>query len=69
MIPKIEGCIHALDHGVGSVHLIDGRVPHVLLLELFTAAGVGTMLTATGGDAGAGTAPAIGTAAGVGGAP
>lgn len=45
MIPKIEGCVHALDRGVGSVHLIDGRIPHVVLLELFTAAGVGTMLT------------------------
>ena len=45
MIPKIEGCIHAIDHGVGQVHLIDGRVPHALLLELLTDAGVGTMVT------------------------
>ena len=48
MIPKVEGCIHALTHGVGSVHLIDGRVPHALLLELFTDAGVGTMLVGEG---------------------
>lgn len=44
MVPKIAGCIRAIDHGVGSVHLIDGRLPHVLLLELFTQAGVGTMV-------------------------
>ncbi|NLA35447.1 MAG: acetylglutamate kinase [Actinobacteria bacterium] len=45
MIPKIEGCIGAIARGVGEVHLIDGRVPHALLLELFTDAGVGTMVT------------------------
>ncbi|MCB1285613.1 MAG: acetylglutamate kinase [Microthrixaceae bacterium] len=46
MIPKIEGCIEAIHRGVREVHLIDGRVPHVLLLELFTDAGVGTMVIA-----------------------
>ena len=46
MIPKIEGCLVAIARGVSEVHLIDGRVPHVLLLELFTDAGVGTMVTA-----------------------
>ena len=46
MAPKIEGCIRAIECGVGQVHLIDGRVDHVLLLELFTDAGVGTMVTA-----------------------
>ncbi len=46
MIPKMAGCIRAIDHGVGSVHLIDGRLPHVLLLELLTHAGVGTMVVA-----------------------
>jgi acetylglutamate kinase len=45
MVPKMSGCVRAVEHGVGSVHLIDGRVPHVLLLELFTDAGVGTMVT------------------------
>lgn len=45
MIPKIAGCLRAVDHGVAQVHLVDGRVPHALLLELFTDAGVGTMLT------------------------
>lgn len=43
MVPKVEGCLHALAHGVSSVHMVDGRVPHVLLMELFTDAGVGTM--------------------------
>ena len=46
MIPKVAACIHAVDRGVASAHILDGRVPHVLLLELFTDAGVGTMITA-----------------------
>ena len=45
MIPKIRGCVEAIHHGVSQVHLVDGRIPHVLLLELFTDAGVGTMVT------------------------
>ena len=45
MIPKIAACIHAVEHGVGSAHILDGRVPHVLLLELFSDAGIGTMVT------------------------
>jgi acetylglutamate kinase len=44
MIPKIAACIHAVDHGVASAHVLDGRLPHVVLLELFTDAGVGTMI-------------------------
>jgi acetylglutamate kinase len=46
MIPKIEGCLRSIEDGVSEVHLIDGRVPHALLLELFTDAGVGTMVVA-----------------------
>jgi acetylglutamate kinase len=45
MIPKVTACLDALDRGVGSAHLLDGRVPHVVLLELFTDAGFGTMIT------------------------
>jgi len=45
MIPKIEACIHAVDAGASSAHLLDGRIAHVLLLELFTDAGIGTMIT------------------------
>ena len=47
MIPKVGACLDAIDAGVGSAHILDGRVPHVLLLELLTDAGVGTMLTRT----------------------
>ena len=49
MIPKVAAALHAVQHGVGSAHLLDGRIPHVLLLELFSDAGIGTMITA--GDA------------------
>ena len=46
MIPKAECAIQALEGGVERVHLLDGRVPHALLLEFFTDAGIGTMVTA-----------------------
>jgi acetylglutamate kinase len=45
MIPKVAAALHAVDHGVGSAHLLDGRVPHVVLLELFSDEGAGTMIT------------------------
>jgi acetylglutamate kinase len=45
MVPKVEACVHAVRRGVPRAHILDGRVPHVLLLELFTDAGVGTMIT------------------------
>ncbi len=45
MIPKTECCIDALDKGVKSVHVLDGRVPHSILLEIFTEDGIGTMLS------------------------
>ena len=45
MIPKTEACIRAVKNGVTSAHLIDGRIPHVALLEIFTDAGIGTMIT------------------------
>ncbi len=44
MIPKIDACLHAVGHGVASAHLLDGRLPHVVLLELFSDAGIGTMI-------------------------
>jgi acetylglutamate kinase len=46
MIPKVQCCLDAVHHGVGRAHIIDGRVPHALLLEIFTDAGVGTVFTA-----------------------
>lgn len=45
MIPKIESCMQAVKSGVKSAHILDGRIAHVLLLELFTDQGVGTMIT------------------------
>jgi acetylglutamate kinase len=42
MIPKVRCCIEALEGGVGKTHIIDGRVKHAVLLEIFTEEGVGT---------------------------
>jgi len=42
MLPKIEACFRALNGGVSKVHIIDGRVSHALLLEIFTKEGIGT---------------------------
>jgi acetylglutamate kinase len=44
MIPKLEACIRAVDEGVPQAHVIDGRQPHSLLLEVFTSEGIGTMV-------------------------
>ena len=44
MIPKVESCVRAVRGGVRRAHILDGRIPHVLLLELFTDAGIGTMV-------------------------
>ncbi len=45
MVPKVASCVSALRNGVGRAHLLDGRIPHALLLECFTREGVGTMVT------------------------
>lgn len=45
MIPKVESCVHAVRNGVRRAHILDGRIPHVLLLEVFTDAGIGTMVS------------------------
>jgi acetylglutamate kinase len=45
MIPKVECCIDALEHGVGRTHVVDGRMLHAILLEMFTDGGVGTLIT------------------------
>ncbi|HMG45359.1 MAG TPA: acetylglutamate kinase [Acidimicrobiales bacterium] len=45
MIPKVAAAADAVRNGVGSAHLLDGRIPHVLLLELFSDEGIGTMIT------------------------
>lgn len=44
MIPKLESCAHALENGVTRAHILDGRIPHALLLEFFTREGIGTMV-------------------------
>jgi acetylglutamate kinase len=46
MIPKLHSCVHALGHGVTRAHILDGRIPHALLLEFFTREGIGTMVSA-----------------------
>ena len=45
MIPKVESCVQAVRNGVRRAHILDGRIPHVLLLEIFTDAGIGTMVS------------------------
>jgi acetylglutamate kinase len=45
MRPKLEACLHSIDAGVSAAHILDGREPHSLLLELFTDAGIGTKIT------------------------
>ena len=61
MVPKVEACARAVRGGVGRAHILDGRVPHSLLLELFTVSGVGTMVTegdfGTRGDSSTGGKP------------
>ena len=44
MLPKLNNCIDAIEHGVSRVHILDGRIPHCLLLEIFTNKGVGTAI-------------------------
>ncbi len=47
MLPKVEACLTALDGGVKRSHIIDGRIPHSLLLEIFSNEGVGTLITSS----------------------
>lgn len=44
MLPKIQNCIDAVNSGVSKVHILDGRIPHCLLLEIFTKKGIGTAI-------------------------
>jgi acetylglutamate kinase len=48
MLPKMEACLRAVEGGLTRATVTDGRVPHALLLEIFTNAGIGTMVTADG---------------------
>jgi len=51
MVPKMEACLRAVEGGVPRATVIDGRVPHSVLLEVFTDSGIGTMVLPEGGDA------------------
>mgnify|MGYP001048525020 CR=1 FL=1 len=48
MIPKMEACLRAVRGGVPQAHVLDGRLPHSLLLEIFTDSGIGTMVVPDG---------------------
>ncbi|MBW1604083.1 acetylglutamate kinase [Streptomyces sp. JJ66] len=52
MVPKMEGCLHAVRGGVRTARVIDGRVQHAILLEIFTDEGIGTMVVPDGASAG-----------------
>ena len=47
MIPKVNCCVRALAQGVRAAHIIDGRIPHALLLEIFTNEGIGSMIVSS----------------------
>ena len=48
MLPKLQNCIHAIENGVSRVHILDGRIPHCMLLEIFTNKGIGTAIIGDG---------------------
>ena len=50
MIPKVEACLETLERGVRKVHIIDGRLRHSLLLEIYTTSGVGTQISNASGS-------------------
>jgi len=50
MLPKLTNCTTAMEAGVNRVHILDGRIPHCLLLEIFTREGIGTMIMPDGGE-------------------
>lgn len=50
MLPKLQNCVDAIENGVSRVHILDGRIPHCLLLEIFTNQGIGTALFANGAE-------------------
>ena len=51
MVPKMEACLRAVRGGVPAAHVVDGRVPHSTLLEVFTSEGFGTMVVPVMSDA------------------
>ena len=59
MLPKLKACADAVEGGVGFAHIVDGRKPHSLLLELFTDAGIGTKVSGTSMSERTGTAGSL----------
>jgi acetylglutamate kinase len=47
MIPKVQCCVRSLAQGVGAAHILDGRINHALLLEIFSDGGIGSMIVAS----------------------
>lgn len=45
MLPKVSGCLNAIEHGVKRAHILNGTIPHPIILEIFTDSGIGTMVT------------------------
>ena len=50
MLPKLNNCIDAVENGVSKVHILDGRIAHCILLEIFTKKGIGTVFVSTEQD-------------------
>ena len=50
MLPKLNNCKDAVENGVSRVHIMDGRIPHCLLLEIFTNKGIGTAILSKGSE-------------------
>jgi acetylglutamate kinase len=64
MIPKMEACLRAVRGGVPQAHVLDGRLPHSVLLEIFTDSGIGTMVVPDPGSTDPGGADPAGTPGG-----
>ena len=45
MLPKVQSCLSAIEKGVGRTHILNGTIPHPIILEIFTDSGIGTMVT------------------------
>jgi acetylglutamate kinase len=58
MIPKMQACLTAVNGGVPQAHVLDGRLPHAVLLEIFTDSGIGTMVVPAQAEPGQAGRPA-----------
>jgi acetylglutamate kinase len=62
MIPKMEACLRAVHGGVPQAHVLDGRLPHAVLLEIFTDSGIGTLVVPDAVPTGIGVTAGTGVA-------